>query len=138
MPLTPSIRKINPLDLNHNKTIGIAFPLDKENLNQGTLTIKEQIKTNLVNLCLTEKGERLFLPKYGVGLKKLLFQNNIDTISLNNTINQQIQIYLPQVTLIDTVVEFVQNQNTLYIKIIYRYNLDGTTDAIQMNFNDCK
>ena len=100
MTLAPSLRRINPLDLNHNKTIGVAFPLDEFNLQQGTHTVKEQIKSNIVNLVLTEKGERLFLPNYGVGLKKLIFQNDIDLPNLNNNINQQIQLFLPQISLI--------------------------------------
>ena len=137
MALHRSLKRISPLDLNHNKTVGVAFPLDQFNLQKGTETIKEQIKSNIVNLCLTEKGERIFLPDYGVGLKKLLFQNNVDTSILNNNINQQINRYLPQVTLLNTFTDFVQDQNLLYIKIVYRYNLDGSQDAIQLNFNHC-
>ena len=137
MTLAPSLRRINPLDLNHNKTIGVAFPLDEFNLQQGTHTVKEQIKSNIVNLVLTEKGERLFLPNYGVELKKLIFQNDIDLPNLNNNINQQIQLFLPQISLINTFTEFIENENTLYIKIAYKYNLDGSTDAIQLNFNNC-
>ena len=136
MALHRSLKRISPLDLNHNKTVGVAFPLDQFNLQKGTETIKEQIKSNIVNLCLTEKGERIFLPDYGVGLKKLLFQNNVDTSILNNNINQQINRYLPQVTLLNTFTDFVQDQNLLYIKIVYRYNLDGSQDAIQIGIGN--
>lgn len=40
------------------------------------------IKSNLLILLLTDPGERVMLPQYGTGLKKLLFEpNNVDLIS---------------------------------------------------------
>ena len=33
MPIIQSIRRINPLDLNKNVKIGVAFPLDEEKIN---------------------------------------------------------------------------------------------------------
>ena len=130
-----NVRRINPLDLNKNLTLGVAFPLDERNLNQGTQTTKEQIKTNLVNLLLTEPGERLHLPAYGVGIKKLLFSQVTDSRTLNNAINKQINTYIPQVNLIDSISNFSEADYLLYIKIIYSYNIDSTRDAIQLNFN---
>ena len=74
MPIIKGIRRVNPLDLNKNVTIGVAFPLDETNMFSGTETIQEQSKANLINLLLTEPGERINLPNYGVGIKKLLFE----------------------------------------------------------------
>ena len=128
-------RKINPLDINKNITIGIAFPLNDVNLFKGTTTVKEQIKTNLINLLLTEPGERLYTPNYGIGLKGLLFEPNIDQENLNSKINQQINFYIPEISLINTQVNFVEDEHKIYITISYRSNLDGSNDAIQLNFN---
>ena len=128
-------RKINPLDINKNVTIGVAFPLDENNLFKGTKTVQEQIKTNLINLLLTEPGERLYIPNYGVGLNGLLFEPNIDQENLNSRINQQINFYIPEISLINTQVNFVEDEHKLFITISYRSNLDGSNDAIQLNFN---
>jgi len=68
----------NPLDVNKNVRIGVAFPLDDENMFTGTLTTKEQAKANLLNVLLTYPGERINMPNFGVGLKKLLFETKID------------------------------------------------------------
>ena len=68
-------RRINPLDINRNVTIGVAFPLDEVNIFKGTETFKEQVKSNLINVLLTEKGERVNEPNFGVGLKILI--NNL-------------------------------------------------------------
>ena len=50
MPIVNSIRRINPLDLNKNVTIGVAFPLDETNLFSGTETIKEQVEDSMINV----------------------------------------------------------------------------------------
>jgi phage baseplate assembly protein W len=135
MPIINSTRRINPLDLNKNVTIGVAFPLDDTNMFSGTETIKEQVKANLLNLLLTKPGERINEPNFGVGIKYYLFEQNINTESLNENINEQIDYYIPEISLIDTVVDFIENEQLLYIKIIYSINADGSTDAIQLNFN---
>ena len=135
MPIINSNRRISPLDLNKNVTIGVAFPLDDTNMFKGTKTIKEQVKANLINLLLTQPGERVNEPNFGVGLKHFLFEQNIDIDSLNTVINEQINFYIPEISLIDTVVDFLDDEHLLFIKIIYSINSDNTTDAIQLNFN---
>ena len=128
-------RRVNPLDINKNVTIGVSFPLNEVNLFKGTQTVKEQIKTNLINLLLTEPGERLYIPNYGVGLKGLLFEQNIDQDNIKSKINQQINFYIPEISLIDVQVNFIEDEHKLYITISYRSNLDGSSDTIQLNFN---
>ena len=128
-------RKINPLDINSKVTIGVAFPLNETNLFKGTKTVKEQIKTNLINLLLTEPGERLYEPNYGVGLKGLLFEPNIDQENLNSRINQQINFYIPEISLIESKINYIEDEHKLYINVSYRSNLNGSSDAIQLNFN---
>ena len=135
MPLIQGVRRINPLDSNKNVRIGVAFPLDEVNIFKGTQTVKEQVKSNLINLLLTEAGERINEPNFGVGLKKLLFEQDIDTDELNERINNQIVFYIPEISLIDTSVKFENDEHKLFITISYRFNLDGTNDAIQLNFN---
>ena len=70
MPLIHSKRRINPLDLNKNVELGLAFPLNEVNMFKGTESVREQLKANLLNLLLTEEGERINRPDYGIGLKK--------------------------------------------------------------------
>ena len=77
MAIVRSIRRVNPIDANKNvATIGVALPLNPINIFQGTPTTREQVKTNLLNLILTEKGERINHPDYGLGIKSLLFEQN--------------------------------------------------------------
>ncbi len=135
MPIVNSTRRISPLDINKNVSIGVAFPLDEVNMFKGTQTLKEQVKANLINLLLTQQGERINEPNFGVGLKHYLFEQNVDIDSLNTLINEQINIYIPEISLMDTIVDFLDDEHLLFIKIIYSINSDNTTDAIQLNFN---
>jgi|TARA_R100000149_G_C5874577_1_gene138328 phage baseplate assembly protein W len=135
MPIIQSIRRISPLDVNKNVRVGVAFPLDDVNLFDGTQTIKEQVKSNLINVLLTEAGERVNEPNFGVGLKNLLFESNVNVGELNEKINQQINVYVPEITLLDTIVDTIPDEYKLFIKIVYVFNLDNTSDSIQLNFD---
>lgn len=128
-------RRISPLDINKNVTIGVAFPLDSVNMFKGTTTVKEQVKSNLINLLLTEPGERINEPNFGVGLKKLLFEQSPNVEVLKEKINTQIEFYIPTITLTDVSFTPSEDEYKLFILISYSFNLDGSTDAIQLNLN---
>ena len=127
-------RKINPLDINQDVTIGVRFPLNNVNIFKGTTTVKEQVKSNLINLLLTEQGERVNEPNFGVGLKRLLFEQNINKENLEEKINFQIGFYIPEITLMSVSVGSIDDENKVYLTISYRFNLDGTTDALTTTF----
>ena len=138
MPLIKSTRRINPLDLNKNVKIGVAFPLDETNLFSGTETVREQIKSNLLNILLTYPGERVNLPNFGVGLKNLLFEQSIDIEQLKEIIQNQINEFLPTVKLKGISIQESEDKHTISIKLTYIYILDGPSqedETIQINFN---
>ena len=135
MPTIDNYIRINPLDLNKNVAIGVAFPFNADAVFNQTFTQKEQVKSNLINVLLTEPGERVNLPDFGVGLKNLLFETTIDTTNLEARIDNQVQIYIPEITLISAETDFSPDEHILYIKITYRYNPSNELDAIQLNFN---
>ena len=135
MPIIQGIKRVNPLDLNTNVTIGVAFPLDETNMFQGTQTVKEQIKANLLNLLLTVPGERVNIPFYGIGIKSLLFEQQIDQESLHISIQKQINRFVPNITLQNVSSGLSEDQHTLFVSLTYRYNLDSSSDSIQLNFS---
>lgn len=135
MPIIHSARRINPLDLNKNVKIGVAFPLDETNMFSGTETVKEQIKANLLNLLLTYPGERINLPNYGIGIKNLLFEQNIDLESLKNKIQNQISKYISTIKLQGIKTNTSEDKHTIFISLTYKYLLDNSQQSIQLNFN---
>ena len=134
MPLIQGIRK-NPLDLNKNVKIGVAFPLDETNIFNSTETLMDQAKSNLLNLLLTAPGERVNLPEFGVGLKHLLFEQNIDLKTLRAKIATQAAFYVPNISVIDVQTSLSESQSVLFVSVSYRSLLDNSVDAVQLNFN---
>ena len=61
------------------KFIGLQYPLVKNP--RGLLAQKngvDQIKADVLQLLLTNPGERVMLPNYGTPLRKLIFEPNDD------------------------------------------------------------
>ncbi len=124
----------DPLSLNQNATIGVAFPLDEVNIFKGTTTVKDQLKSNFLNLLLTEPGERVNEPSFGIGLKKLLFEPNINEDALTEAIQFQTQKYIPQINLLKVISQFIPDKHLLSIKLDYKYKIDNSQDSIKLNF----
>ncbi len=136
MGIKREIRRINPLDLNKSATIGVAFPLDENNLFYGTENIKKQVRSNLINILLTIPGERINLPKFGVGLKNYLFENNINLNILKERIKLQLRKHLPRITLEGIKIDRKEdNEHVISLTVIYRNQLDRSRDIIQLNFS---
>ena len=135
MPIINSSKRTNPLDLNKNVKIGVAFPLDETNMFQGTESIKDQIKSNILNVLLTYPGERINLPNFGVGLKQLIFEQKVDLETLKQNIQSQINRYVPNVSLKHIRSSKSNDEHIISIFLSYVYLLDNTSDTIQLNFN---
>ena len=135
MPILQGPKRVEPLDINKNVKIGIAFPLNETNMFQGTSTFKEQAKTNIINVLLTEPGERINLPNYGLGIKGMLFQNDLDLETLKINAQTQIAKWVPNIVLIDIKTQLSKDRHSFSINITYVYSLDGSSDSIELNFN---
>ena len=63
-------------------------------------TVKKMIRQNLKMLILTNPGERVMEPDFGVGIKQFLFQNASSNVysQIDSKIREQIDIYIPAVT----------------------------------------
>lgn len=130
--------KINPIDVQTDVAIGVPFPFNAEGVFYSTYTTSDQVKSNLLNVLLTEPGERVFKPNFGVGLRKQLFENNIDKEELTDRITTQVDKYIHGIELLEVNVNKAQTSHELYIKIIYKNMISNKLDAIQINFNNDK
>ena len=135
MPLINNFKRKSPLDLNKSITIGTALPINEVNFFKGTETMAEQNKTNLINLLLTDPFERINLPNYGVGIKHLLFEQNLDENLLQEKIYQQTARYIPSIKVVHVKTGLSKDKHTLHLNVIYKSLLDNSLDNIQLNFN---
>jgi len=95
-------RKVKDLKEFEDYAIGITLPLQIgiTAFNQSFKTI-DQVKTNIKNLLLTKKRERVMQPNLGSGLQELLFDFNDDTLAekIEQTITDAIQTWLPYINI---------------------------------------
>lgn len=93
-----------------------------------------QIKSNLLTLFLTAKGERLYHPTFGTNLRQALFQPNTDKIKLllDPLIKDPIQYWMPYITITTVDITTAEEDPTLNhdIKIVVSYLING------LNFGD--
>ena len=101
---------------------------------KGTETIQEQNKSNLINLLLTQQGERINNPNFGIGLKNLLFENNVDIDNLKEIITKQTARYIPGIKVTNVRTGISEDKHTIFVSIIYQNLLDANTDSVQLNF----
>jgi len=136
MPI-PQTTRVNPLDLQKNIAIGVSLPFNGPSgpFNK-TYSTKEQIKSNLINLLLTNKGERVFNPEFGADIKKALFEGiTEDTATLiQNLITTNVNYFIPEINVVDVVVEPNEDNNSYNIVVNYNLVISGTSDQITVQF----
>lgn len=115
--------------------INIEFPFKDSsdglfvNLNKDS---NNAIKSNLIHLLLTNKGERFYLPDFGTNLKKFIFNQN-DNISVNeirDEINLSISKYLPNLKVTNLSVNPSEDNN---VSVIVNIDYVVTDDVFQTN-----
>lgn len=106
------------------KYINIRFPFkdskegDYVELNKTSL---DAIKSNLMFLILTNRGERLYMPNFGTNLKKFIFEQ-FDTITASEIradINKSVNEYIPNLIIDEVEITPLYSELTARVKIKY-------------------
>jgi phage baseplate assembly protein W len=136
MPIPQTIR-VNPLDLQKNIAIGVSLPFNGPGVFNSTYTTKDQIKSNLVNLLLTDIGERVMNPTFGCNLKRFIFEGiSEDNLELlTNSLAESISIFVPEVTVTNIRVVPNTDYNTIALYIDYIINISNAPDQVTVQFN---
>lgn len=133
----PQTYRIDPLDLDPNIGVGISLPFNAGNVFTSTFSTKDQIKYNLINVLLTNKGERVENPKFGSDLKRFIFEvsNDESYENIREEILFTIERYFRnKITVTNISITPFPDNNLINIKIDYTINLSGQNDSISVNF----
>ena len=92
------------LDLDPDVTIGLGLPMQHDDVNgffPGISSTLTQTGSNIRNLLLTNKGERVGQPTFGCGLFKVLFEPLTDDLitDVETNIAEAMAEWLPHVTI---------------------------------------
>ncbi len=101
----------------------------------------DSIKQNLKMLLLTNPGERIMIPDYGVGLKRYLFEqkDQYTAAKIENKIVQQIEKYLSIVVIEQIIIsgneDMVGNENAINVRLIYSIPAFSYSDELNITFD---
>lgn len=115
--------QLNPQDVGQPKGIGInvLFNNGTSVFNQ-TFTTKDQVKSNLINYILTDKGERFFNPSFGGNLRASLFEPDVVFDSVATRLEEEIYSYIPNIIIKNIDIKLLSDQNIVNMSIFYSIN----------------
>jgi phage baseplate assembly protein W len=137
----PSVRHINE---DEDSFFGCTFPLTYKGDNVGFFpraqTVKEQAFSNIKNLLLTQKGERVGQPNFGSNLPSLLFEQVGEDLAdgIEEAIHEALETWLPYIKAQNVfVVQDKQNPNQVVVTLEFVVTVDDpdSPETITFNFN---
>ena len=121
----------------NNYAVGITLPIQRGNDGYFAQSFRtfDQVRSNLKNLLLTKKGERILQPEFGSGLHDLLFQPATEKFEedLETTINEAVAKWLPYVIVEDINIDISKEQtdnNQAKVSLKFRQQGDQTLDTL--------
>jgi phage baseplate assembly protein W len=124
--------RLNPQDVGQPRGIGINVLFNNgTNVFNTTYTTKEQVKSNLINYILTDKGERFFDPLFGGNLRASLFEPDTTFDNVAARLEQEIYAYVPNIIIRDIIIRKLSDQNT--VNIILDYSINNQDDSLVLN-----
>ena len=157
------IKKYNPLDFDKDISIGIKLPysntystftnnvdyvsgslIEKEpslSLFDKTYTSAEQTKYNLINLILTNKGERIMHPDFGTNIYGYLFEPIDATLNtkLKDDLKRDIKYWMPYL-IIDGIDVNISNENidrnTIKLAIKFKIHEFDEVQEVSLEFGN--
>ena len=129
-------KKINPLDLQPRKAIGVSLPLSGRAVFNSTYQTKDAIRTNLINYFLTGQKERYLNPSFGSPLRELMFGNITEGFNseVESVVRRGISEYFPNVITTALQVTPTPDNNTVTLFIRYAIRDTNIEDEVVINF----
>jgi len=124
---------IAPIDAGQNVAIGVSIPFNTNVVFSQTYTTKDQLKSNIINFVLTNKGERPLQPTYGTTLRKYIFETITPSMvtDIEDTLRTELALNFPTVTFQKITASSIPDQNSITISIYY-YILGGDVNTINI------
>ena len=134
----PSVRTIND---DSDAYFGLTFPLRYKAGSTGFFprakNVIEQASSNIKNLLLTRKGERLGQPTFGSDLWNIIFEQITEDIgdSVEQSVREAVDYWLPYIT-INNVFTTTDgsNPNTLYVRVEFIVDIEDPDAVNELTF----
>lgn len=111
---------------------GVRFPISEESDRLTCFDMNETkedgVRSMLLHIILTPKGQRLRHPNFGTDLIKFIFEPNDGETwgNIKEEIRKQVALYLPNVTFNDiNIVKKEDDSHSIYVEIDYSVDNKG-------------
>jgi hypothetical protein len=113
--------------------LAYPFRIASDGRTATPLTIDDHVRGEIVQLLLTAPGERPFLPSFGAGLKRLVFERNdpISAALAKATVAQSLSRWL-QSRIAVVALDVNADDSTLRVDLSYRVLATGTVHSISL------
>lgn len=132
------VLNINQPNSTSENVLGINLPFNgTKGLFTPVYTTVNQAISNLKNLLLTVKGERINQPTFGTNLVRLLFEPNTNLIKQNiqDVITQPVNYWLPYINIVEiktiTAEDDPNLDHTISVRITFQVTMDLTTNTAE-------
>jgi phage baseplate assembly protein W len=107
---------------------------EKDTKDAALISNEDAVKQAIINIILTNVGERLYNPTLGSEINKMLFENVTPqtTATLINLIKSAINNYEPRANLIDVVASPLPDENAYTVSIVF--SVINKTEPIYLEF----
>jgi len=116
------------------KKLGVKLPLTRDTSDGFTMlhNIAQMYRQNLKMLILTNPGERVMEPNFGVGMNRFLFESYGSAVrtQIEEKIQSQVSIYIPNIQILSMDFGESQDAGMLTIKIKYNITNLGMADSL--------
>jgi phage baseplate assembly protein W len=123
-----------------DKSVGVSLPftLGNNGFFAVTYTTKEQVKSDLKNLILTNRGERLMQPEFGCNLRQAIFEQiGPETYGyIRSEIENSIQRWMPYIIVNDVNVvsdATSKDNNRINVQLDYTLAYAGNNSRDSIN-----
>ena len=147
----------HPLDINKRVAVGISIPFNGiatspnntlfsgstfpppaplgNSVFNSTYTTDAQIRSNMINYVLTNKGERILNPNFGSNLRNFIFENTTESNlrALEIKLTNDIKSNFPSVNITSLTLTPAYKENAIQLNIIYSI-YGGNAQNIQITF----
>lgn len=126
--------QFNPQDLGQPRGIGVSILFNNStDIFNTTSNTRDQVKSNLINFLLTNKGERMYDPEFGGDIRKAIFEQ-ADFSSFEGVIDRlerEIPEFVSNIVLQN--IEFTPQPDYNLVIITINYAINQQNDSVVIN-----
>ncbi|HKC66279.1 MAG TPA: GPW/gp25 family protein [Pyrinomonadaceae bacterium] len=118
---------------NNGRHLAFPFRIGANGRVRQVETLEDHVRDELIQLILTNSAERLFLPEFGGGVRRLVFENIDETTGamVRAILTRSISRWLGHRVTLENLVVQIENEK---IEVDLKYRIAGTEDVRLLRF----